>query len=84
VLPFFAEHDAKLLRVLTDRGSDVWLGEYNEWRPHQGRWCFGKTPIPRCNADDEGEDDSSLNRIGHQTRSLNRYPLSDPVSANTP
>src|SRR6266536_2139413 len=112
VLPFFEEQDAKLLRVLTDRGSefcgnperheyelylavedidhsrtktkspqingicerfhktalnefyrvafrkkvyhsldelqtdlDVWLREYNESRPHQGRWCFGKTPM---------------------------------------
>jgi len=18
---------------------------YNQWRPHQGRWCFGKTPM---------------------------------------
>src|SRR6266702_2736691 len=24
---------------------DVWLREYNESRPHQGRWCFGKTPM---------------------------------------
>ena len=24
---------------------DVWIHEYNEARPHQGRWCFGKTPI---------------------------------------
>ncbi len=24
---------------------DVWLTEYNEARPHQGRWCFGKTPM---------------------------------------
>jgi transposase InsO family protein len=112
VLPFFAEHEVPLLRVLTDRGSefcgnpehheyelylavedidhsrtktkspqtngicerfhktvlnefyriafrkklyrsieelqsdlDVWLREYNENRPHQGRWCFGKTPM---------------------------------------
>jgi transposase InsO family protein len=112
VLPFFAEHEVPLLRVLTDRGSefcgnperheyelylavedidhsrtktkspqtngicerfhktvlnefyriafrkklycsieelqidlDAWLGEYNEQRPHQGRWCFGKTPM---------------------------------------
>ena len=21
------------------------LTEYNEARPHQGRWCFGKTPM---------------------------------------
>jgi transposase InsO family protein len=112
VLPFFDSHDVKLLRVLTDRGTeycgnperheyelylavedidhsrtktkspqtngiverfhktvlnefyrvafrrkiyrsiaelqedlDAWVAEYNEQRPHQGRWCFGKTPM---------------------------------------
>jgi transposase InsO family protein len=24
---------------------DVWLAEYNNERPHQGRWCYGKTPM---------------------------------------
>jgi transposase InsO family protein len=24
---------------------DAWLREYNEARPHQGRWCYGKTPM---------------------------------------
>jgi transposase InsO family protein len=24
---------------------DAWLREYNELRTHQGRWCFGKTPM---------------------------------------
>jgi transposase InsO family protein len=24
---------------------DAWLTEYNECRPHQGRWCYGKTPM---------------------------------------
>ena len=24
---------------------DLWVREYNEQRPHQGRWCFGKTPM---------------------------------------
>jgi hypothetical protein len=24
---------------------DLWLKEYNETRPHQGRWCYGKTPL---------------------------------------
>src|SRR6266508_810713 len=24
---------------------DAWIAEYNETRPHQGRWCFGKTPM---------------------------------------
>jgi transposase InsO family protein len=112
VLPFFDAHEVKLLRVLTDRGSeycgnperheyelylavedidhsrtktkspqtngicerfhktvlnefyrvafrkkvyrsidelqadlDAWIMEYDETRPHQGRWCFGKTPM---------------------------------------
>ena len=24
---------------------DLWVRSYNEERPHQGRWCFGKTPM---------------------------------------
>ena len=24
---------------------DTWLLDYNQQRPHQGRWCFGKTPM---------------------------------------
>jgi transposase InsO family protein len=24
---------------------DTWIRSYNEERSHQGRWCFGKTPI---------------------------------------
>jgi transposase InsO family protein len=24
---------------------DAWVCEYNEARPHQGRWCFGKTAM---------------------------------------
>jgi transposase InsO family protein len=24
---------------------DAWMAEYNQVRPHQGRWCFGKTPM---------------------------------------
>ncbi len=27
------------------RDLDAWISGYNEQRPHQGRWCFGKT---RC------------------------------------
>jgi transposase InsO family protein len=27
------------------RDLDAYLAEYNERRPHQGRWCFGKTPM---------------------------------------
>ena len=24
---------------------DAWMEGYNEVRTHQGRWCFGKTPM---------------------------------------
>lgn len=24
---------------------DIWMQEYNEQRSHQGRWCYGKTPM---------------------------------------
>ncbi len=27
------------------RDLDAWIQEYNEIRPHQGRWCYGKTPM---------------------------------------
>jgi transposase InsO family protein len=27
------------------RDLDQWMTEYNEARPHQGRWCYGKTPM---------------------------------------
>jgi transposase InsO family protein len=27
------------------RDLDNWLTEYNEARSHQGRWCYGKTPM---------------------------------------
>ena len=25
--------------------ADEWMVIYNEQRTHQGRWCFGKTPM---------------------------------------
>ena len=58
---------------------------YNEARPHQGRWCFGKTPMQTfLDADDEGENDRGLTANGHQN--LIAQPgtkLSDRVPANT-
>jgi len=37
----------KLDRGLEELQSDLddWLREYNGVRPHQGRWCYGKTPL---------------------------------------
>jgi hypothetical protein len=37
----------KLYRSIAElqKDLDAWLVEYNEARPHQGRWCYGKTPL---------------------------------------
>jgi hypothetical protein len=37
----------KLYRSIDDLQADLdlWVADYNETRPHQGRWCFGKTPM---------------------------------------
>jgi transposase InsO family protein len=37
----------KLYRTIMEMQADLdaWLKEYNEVRTHQGRWCFGKTPM---------------------------------------
>ena len=36
----------KLYRSIAELQKDLeaWLIEYNNERPHQGRWCYGKTP----------------------------------------
>lgn len=37
----------KIYRSLEELQADldVWMKMYNETRPHQGRWCYGKTPM---------------------------------------
>lgn len=37
----------KIYKTLDDlqRDLDAWLEQYNRDRPHQGRWCYGKTPM---------------------------------------
>jgi transposase InsO family protein len=37
----------KIYRSLDELQEDVdtWLSEYNEQRPHSGKYCFGKTPM---------------------------------------
>ena len=36
-----------LYRSIAELQTDLdrWMKEYNELRSHQGRWCFGKTPM---------------------------------------
>ncbi len=37
----------KIYRTIEELQTDLdaWVVEYNQQRPHQGRWCYGKTPI---------------------------------------
>jgi len=37
----------KIYRTIDELQADLdaWLQSYNQARPHQGRWCFGKTPL---------------------------------------
>ena len=37
----------KIYRTIDELQADLdtWIAEYNAQRPHQGRWCFGKTPM---------------------------------------
>lgn len=41
----------KIYRTLDELQADVdlWLAQYNNERTHQGRWCFGKTPMQTFN-----------------------------------
>lgn len=31
--------------VWSGTDMDGWVASYNEQRPHESRWCFGKTPM---------------------------------------
>ena len=37
----------KIYRTIEEIQADLdgWIEEYNQQRPHQGRWCYGKTPM---------------------------------------
>ena len=37
----------KIYRTLEELQTDLdgWIEDYNEQRPHQGRWCYGKPPM---------------------------------------
>ena len=49
---------------------DAWIREYNETRPQQGRYCFGKTPMQTfldAMPIDEGENDRDLTATDTKT-----------------
>jgi transposase InsO family protein len=43
--------------------ADVWIREYNEVRPHSGKYCFGKTPMQTFLDSKHLSDEKQLDRI---------------------
>ncbi len=47
---------------------DAWMAEYNEVRTHQGRYCFGKTPMQTFDAAIPIAREKSLLDLAEATR----------------
>ena len=55
----------KLYRSLDELQTDVdqWIAEYNESRPHSGKYCFGKTPMQTFRDSKHLADEKMLDRV---------------------
>jgi hypothetical protein len=65
---------------------DSWIAEYNEARPHQGRWCFGKTWMQTFLDALPMTKEKVIATLSRRTPKPDRstsHRLSDRVSANT-
>jgi hypothetical protein len=43
--------------------ADAWMREYNEVRPHSGKYCFGKTPMQTFLDSRHLSDEKQLDRM---------------------
>ena len=61
----------RLYSTLEDLQVDVdaWLQEYNEQRPHSGKYCFGKTPLQTFLDSKHLSDEKQLDRLPVKTSS---------------
>jgi hypothetical protein len=61
----------RLYSSLQDLQADLdsWLKEYNEQRPHSGKYCFGKTPMQTFLDAKHISDEKQLDRIPVKTSS---------------
>lgn len=61
----------RLYSTLEDLQVDVdaWLKEYNEQRPHSGKYCFGKTPLQTFLDSKHLSDEKQLDRLPVKTSS---------------
>ena len=42
---FIKQFSRNSIKLLFGKSLDEWLREYNESRPHSGKYCYGKTPM---------------------------------------
>ena len=49
--------------------ADAWIREYNEVRPHSGKYCFGKTPMQTFLDAKHLSDEKQLDRLPVATSS---------------
>ena len=54
--------------------ADDWIREYNEVRPHSGKYCFGKTPMQTFLDSKHLSDEKQLDRIPNGTSSDIVFP----------
>ena len=61
----------RLYNTLEELQADVdaWLREYNEARPHSGKYCFGKTPRQTFLDSKHLSDEKQLDRMALGTSS---------------
>jgi transposase InsO family protein len=61
----------RLYSTLEELQADVdeWLHEYNEERPHSGKYCFGKTPVQTFLDSKHLSDEKQLDRMPAKTSS---------------
>ena len=45
------------------KDADIWIREYNEERPHSGRFCYGKTPMQTFRDSKSIADDKRLKNL---------------------
>ena len=56
---------------------DAWLTEYNQNRPHSGKYCFGKTPMQTFLDSKHLADEKQLDRFSVTTSSDGRSPRAE-------
>ncbi len=54
--------------------ADAWIREYNEVRPHSGKYCFGKTPVQTFLDAKHLSDQKQLDRLPVGTSSDGIFP----------